>query len=94
MLLLDRMVSLHQATCFPLYRIARVSRRDYIAFDRHHLGYLNFYERLHYECCAHANGLLAWCEAQCETTASTGNVAPDSAALHPGHGATCSPRCS
>ena len=61
MLLLDLMVSLYQATCFPIYGIARVSRSDYIAFDRHHLGYLNLYERLHCEYCAYATGLLAWC---------------------------------
>ena len=61
MLLLDLTVSLYQMTCFPIYRIARVPRADFIVFDRHHLGYLNFYERLHCEYCAYANGLLAYC---------------------------------
>jgi hypothetical protein len=60
MALLDATVSLYQATCFPIYRIAKVVRRDYIVFDRHHLGYLNFYEKLHCEYCAYANGLLAY----------------------------------
>jgi hypothetical protein len=60
MALLDATVSLYQATCFPIYRIAKVARRDYIVFDRHHLGYLNFYEKLHCEYCAYANGLLAY----------------------------------
>jgi hypothetical protein len=58
--LLDVTVSFYQATCFPIYRIAKVSRKDYIVFDRHNLGYLNFYERLHCEYCAYANGLLAY----------------------------------
>jgi hypothetical protein len=58
--LLDLTVSFYQATCFPIYRIAKVSRKDYIIFDRHNLGYLNFYERLHCEYCAYANGLLAY----------------------------------
>lgn len=58
--LLDLTVSVYQALCFPIYRIAKVTRRDYIVFDRHHLGYLNFYERLHCEYCAYANGLLAY----------------------------------
>ena len=60
MLLLDLTVSLYQAFSFPIYRIARVPRSDYIVFDRHQLGYLNFYERLHCEYCAYANGLLAY----------------------------------
>jgi hypothetical protein len=61
MVLLDITVSAYQAFSFPIYRIARVKRADYIVFDRHHLGYLNFYERLHCEYCAYANGLLAYC---------------------------------
>ena len=60
MLLLDLTVTLYQACCFPIYRIAKVPRTDYIVFDRHQLGYLNFYERLHCEYCAYANGLLAY----------------------------------
>lgn len=61
MLLLDLTVTLYQAFCFPIYRIGKVPRRDYIVFDRHQLGYLNFYERLHCEYCAYASGLLAYC---------------------------------
>ena len=61
MVLLDLTVSIYQAVCFPIYRIAKVPRSEYIVFDRHALGYLNFYERLHCEYCAYANGLLAYC---------------------------------
>ena len=61
MALLDLTVSIYQAVCFPIYRIAKVPRSEYIVFDRHALGYLNFYERLHCEYCAYANGLLAYC---------------------------------
>lgn len=61
MLLLDLTVTVYQALSFPIYRIAKVPRSDYIAFDRHQLGYLNFYERVHCEYCAYANGLLAYC---------------------------------
>jgi hypothetical protein len=56
----DLFVTFFQASCFPIYGIARVRRRDYIAFDRHHLGYLNFIERFHCEYCAYANGLIAY----------------------------------
>ncbi len=68
MLLVDLTVTLYQAVCFPIYRIAKVPRTDYIVFDRHQLGYLNFYERLHCEYCAYANGLLAYA---CEVVART-----------------------
>ena len=60
MALLDLTVTLYQALSFPIYRIAKVPRADYIVFDRHQLGYLNFYERLHCEYCAYASGLLAY----------------------------------
>ncbi len=60
MTLLDITVSAYQAFSFPIYRIAKVRRKDYIVFDRHQLGYLNFYERLHCEYCAYATGLLAY----------------------------------
>jgi hypothetical protein len=60
MMLLDLTVTLYQVLSFPIYRIAKVPRADYIVFDRHQLGYLNFYERLHCEYCAYASGLLAY----------------------------------
>lgn len=60
LILLDICVTFYQASCFPIYGIAKVPRRDYIVFDRHHLGYLNAFERFHCEYCAYANGLLAY----------------------------------
>jgi len=60
MAVLDIFVTLYQALCFPIYGIAKVRRGDYIVFDRHQLGYLNFIERFHCEYCAYANGLIAY----------------------------------
>ena len=60
LVILDLCVTLFQASCFPIYGIARVRRGDYIVFDRHQLGYLNIIERLHCEYCAYANGLIAY----------------------------------
>jgi len=60
LVVVDLFVTFFQASCFPIYGIARVRRRDYIVFDRHHLGYLNFIERFHCEYCAYANGLIAY----------------------------------
>jgi hypothetical protein len=60
LVVLDLFVSFYQATCFPIYGIGKVRRADYIAFDRHQLGYLNAVERFHCDYCGYANGLLAY----------------------------------
>ena len=57
---MDLCVTVYQALCFPIYRIGKVRRADYIIFDRQHLEYLNFFERFHCTYCAYANGLLAY----------------------------------
>jgi hypothetical protein len=58
--ILDFFVSLYQATCFPIYGVAKVSRADYMVFDRQQLEYLNFVEKFHCTYCAYANGLVAY----------------------------------
>lgn len=58
LLVLDLCVTFYQTTCFPIYRIARVRRSDYIVIGRQYLGDLNFYERFHCTFCAYANGLV------------------------------------
>ncbi len=60
MLFLDLCVSFYQATCFPIYKIAKVRRSDYIVFDRQQLQYLNFIEKFHCTYCAYGNGLMAY----------------------------------
>ncbi|MCL4316332.1 MAG: hypothetical protein M1527_05770 [Gammaproteobacteria bacterium] len=68
LVLFDLCITIYQAVCFPLYRIARVRRSDYIVFDRQHLAYLNSIEKFHCTYCAYANGLIAYA---CEITART-----------------------
>ena len=60
LLLLDIWISFYQAICFRAYGIARVERRDYIAFDRGRLAYLNGVEALNCAYCAYANGVIAY----------------------------------
>ncbi|AJA11348.1 hypothetical protein SKP52_22500 [Sphingopyxis fribergensis] len=60
LLLLDIWISFYQAICFRAYGIARVERRDYIAFDRGRLAYLNWVEALNCAYCAYANGVIAY----------------------------------
>ncbi|AKH98768.1 hypothetical protein IMCC20628_00032 [Hoeflea sp. IMCC20628] len=58
--LLDLFVSIYQAICFPVYRIEKAKRSDYIIFDRKHLSYLNGLEKLNCLYCSYGNGLLAY----------------------------------
>ena len=60
MLLFDLFVSFYQFTCFPIYGIPKVKRSDYMVFDRHQLGYLNFIEKFHCTYCEYGNGLMAY----------------------------------
>ncbi len=60
LLILDLCVSFYQVTCFPIYRVAKVRRSDYIVFDRQHLEYLNVIEKFHCTYCAYGAGLLAY----------------------------------
>ncbi|HEU4708221.1 MAG TPA: hypothetical protein VFS17_02820 [Methylophilaceae bacterium] len=60
LLLLDLMASLYHAICFPLLGIPKVRRRDYFAYDRQHLAYLNLLEILNCTYCAYGNGLIGY----------------------------------
>lgn len=59
-LLMDLMVSVYQAVCFPVYGVPRVKRSEYIVFDRHYLRYLNAIEKLNCLYCGYFNGLIAY----------------------------------
>lgn len=59
-LFLDAAVAVFQAVCFPIYRIPKVRRADYLIFDRGRLSYLNSVEKLACTYCSYANGLLAY----------------------------------
>jgi len=60
MLMMDGCVSFFQWACFPIYGIKKVRRADYLVFDRHQLGYLNFIEKFHCTYCEYGNGLMAY----------------------------------
>ena len=60
LVLFDLSVSFYQMTCFPIYRIAKVKRSDYIVYDHHLLAYLNLFEKAHCLYCSYAVGLLAY----------------------------------
>ncbi|MDD5717685.1 MAG: hypothetical protein PHW64_07755 [Sulfuricurvum sp.] len=58
--ILDAFVSLYQWVCFPIYKIVKVKRGDYIIIDRHRLGYLNSIEKLNCLYCSYFNGLMGY----------------------------------
>ncbi|MDI1309501.1 MAG: hypothetical protein PSV17_08730 [Methylotenera sp.] len=60
LLITDLFVSFYQFTCFPIYGIKKVKRRDYIMFDRQQLSYLNFIEKFHCTYCAYGTGMVAY----------------------------------
>lgn len=62
LLLFDLCINLYQWLCFPIYRIQRVRRGDYIVFDHQHLAYLNIIEKAHCLYCSYAVGLLAYAQ--------------------------------
>lgn len=58
LVILDVFVTIYQTVCFPIYRITRVRRADYIAIDRHTLQYLNALQKLNCVYCGYGNGLI------------------------------------
>ncbi len=59
-LLMDLVVSFFQAVCFPIYKIPKVRRKDYIVIDRQNLKYLNIIEKLNCIYCGYFNGVIAY----------------------------------
>jgi len=60
LLIIDLLVSLYQAICFPIYGVTKVRRSDYMVYDRQHLEYLNVIEKFHCTYCAYGTGLVAY----------------------------------
>ena len=59
-LLMDLFVTLYQYICFPIYRIPRVKRSDYVVLDRGELPYLNLVETFNCFYCSYGNGVAAY----------------------------------
>lgn len=60
MVMLDIWISLYQAICFPLYRIPKVRRSNYVIIDRQSLSYLNSIEKLNCIYCGYCGGIFAY----------------------------------
>ena len=58
--LLDLFVTIFQAICFPIYRIPKGRRGDYVVFDREGLPYLNLIEKFNCFYCSYGNGVASY----------------------------------
>lgn len=58
--LLDIFMSIYQAICFPIYKIPKVRRSDYLVFDRLSLDYLNGIQKFNCAYCSYGNGVIAF----------------------------------
>ena len=67
-LFLDLFISTYQILCFPVYKIPKVKRADYIVIDRQYLAYLNVIEKANCIYCGYFIGLIAYTQ---EITART-----------------------
>jgi len=59
-LLMDLMMTIYQAVCFPVYGIPKVRRGNFIVLDRHNLSYLNIIEKMNCVYCGYFNGVVAY----------------------------------
>lgn len=60
LVLLDLLLLVYQGICFPIYKIRKVRRADYLIIDRQHLAYLNIIEKINCMYCGYGNGVLAY----------------------------------
>ena len=58
--LLDACVSFYQWSCFPIYGIPKLSRSQFIIFDRQELKYLDWVSKFHCTYCAYGVGVVGF----------------------------------
>ncbi|KKP68329.1 MAG: hypothetical protein UR66_C0006G0030 [Candidatus Moranbacteria bacterium GW2011_GWE1_35_17] len=58
--ILDIFLTIYHAVAFPLYKIPKVRRSEYIIYDRKFLDYLNVVQKVHCLYCSYINGLFAY----------------------------------
>ncbi len=56
----DIFVTIYQTICFPIYKIPKVKRSDYVIMDRYNLFYLDRVEKINCWYCEYFNGVVAY----------------------------------
>lgn len=59
-ILIDIFVTIYQWVCFPIYKIPKVKRSEYVVMDRHKLFYLDRIEKINCWYCEYFNGVIAY----------------------------------
>ncbi|WP_373002276.1 hypothetical protein [Sulfurimonas sp.] len=59
-IVIDLMVSIFQAVCFPIYKIPKVKRKDHVVIDRYNLFYLGRIEKINCLYCEYFNGVTSY----------------------------------
>ncbi|MBE0514097.1 hypothetical protein [Sulfurimonas sp.] len=59
-LLADIFVTIYQTVCFPIYKIPKVKRSDYVVIDRYNLFYLDRVEKINCLYCEYFNGVIGY----------------------------------
>lgn len=59
-LLADIFVTVYQSVCFPIYKIPKVKRGDYVVMDRYNLFYLDRVEKINCLYCEYFNGVIGY----------------------------------
>lgn len=59
-IIIDISVTLYQWICFPIYKIPKVKRKEYVVIDRYNLFYLDKVERINCLYCEYFNGVIAY----------------------------------
>jgi hypothetical protein len=58
--ILDLCVTFYQWSCFPIYGIPKITRSEYIIFDRQELKYLDWISKFHCTYCAYGVGVVGF----------------------------------
>jgi len=58
--IVDISVTIYQIICFPIYKIPKVKRGDYVILDRYNLFYLDRVEKINCFYCEYFNGVIAY----------------------------------
>lgn len=58
--IIDVCVTIYQFVCFPIYKIPKVKRSDYVVLDRYNLFYLDKVERMNCLYCEYFNGVIGY----------------------------------
>lgn len=58
--IVDLLVTIYQWVCFPIYKIPKVKRSDYVIIDRYKLFYLDRVEKVNCWYCEYFNGVIAY----------------------------------